>query len=98
MTNGYDARRKLGGLDPDTPVLSLGDKRQYRREGIVLYSDEERDLAAEVVGRMRQMRERGVIADEHRQWFDSMSGKLIAGAAVVAALGNIILAVKAILT
>lgn len=96
--NAYGPRRTFANLDTDTPVVSLGDKRPYRREMLVCVSDEERDLMADLVGAERVRQERGYIKADRVLFWESVWGKVTIAAAVAAALGEIVLAVKALVT
>lgn len=88
--NGYDARRTHANIDPDTPIISLGDKRPYRREAIVLVSDEERDLWSELVGHQRMMRERGIRHQERKAFHQTMWGRAAIAAALLAAFADLV--------
>jgi hypothetical protein len=83
VPGGLEGRRTYSDIEIETPVCSLGDKRLYRREGIVLLSDEERELLAQMVGRERIMRERGVVQGERKVWYATIFGRLAILAAVL---------------
>jgi hypothetical protein len=94
----FGLRRTVATLDPDTPAVSLGDKRLYRRETLVLVTDEERDLVAELVGHERIARERGDAVKERRLFTDSLWVRAGIVAGSVAAIADLILAIKAAVT
>lgn len=96
MRGGFPAARTHANLDPDTPVISLGDPTQYRREQVILYDDEERDLLAHVVGRERVMRQRGIDAMARKAWHETLFGRVAIIAGLVAAVADLAATIHAL--
>jgi hypothetical protein len=99
MSNGYDLpRSQLSTIDTDTPCVSVGDKRKYRVEGLLLFSDEERDLLATVIKRERIVRQHGAEAAARKQWYETVFGRAAILAALLAAVADLAATIHAIVS
>lgn len=88
--------QSISGVDPDIPVVSLNDPREVERVHFVLFNDDERRTLAWAMKQAEDLQHNQRLAIVRTAWHQTVWGRIGIGAAVLAAIGDVILAIKAI--
>lgn len=103
MANPWRRRRIVDwntpdGISPDTPVADLNDANDAGRDAFILFSDEERQTLAWVIGQAQRRREILTVRNEKRRWHEQVWARTALVLGAVAAFGSMLAAWVAILT
>ena len=89
--------QSISGVDPDIPVVSLNDPREVERVHFVLFNDDERRTLAWAVKQAENIQHDQRLAVVRTAWHQTVWGRIGIAAGLLAAIADIVLAIKAVI-